>query len=140
MAASAALFVSLIAPAPTAVRFLLAVVFVVIGPGTAILVLVGERSFVTLEVGLIIAVGIATTVLTAESLLWIGVFDPRPQAAIAAAAVFVALAVAGRQTAPDAQAGGENEAQSGKSEFETVPQDRKIDAGRTAAKDVFWDD
>jgi hypothetical protein len=91
MAASAALCLSLIVPAPSALRFVLAVIFVAVGPGTAILLLLGARGLARPELGLVIGVGVATTVLVSEALLWIGAFHPRPELAAAAGAVFATI-------------------------------------------------
>jgi hypothetical protein len=89
MAVSAALLISLVVPVPGTVRFALAVAFVMFGPGTAVLIALGSRSLARPELGLIIAVGMATTVLVAEAIIWLGFFHPRPEVAVAAAAVLI---------------------------------------------------
>lgn len=94
MAVSAALLISLVLPPPGVVRFALAVAFVMFGPGAAVLIALGSRSLARPELGLIIAVGMATTVLVAESLIWLGFFHPRPELAAAAAAVLITVGAA----------------------------------------------
>jgi len=96
MAVSAGLLISLVLPVPGAVRFALAVAFVMFGPGTAVLVALGSRSVARPELGLIIAVGMATTVLVAETLIWLGFFHPRPEVAVAAAAVLITVGASAR--------------------------------------------
>jgi hypothetical protein len=93
MASSAALLVSLVVPAPPALRFLLAVLFVAFGPGTAILAVLGARSPVRFELGLIVALGMAATALISELMIAIGAFYPHPEVAMAAAAVFIIVAM-----------------------------------------------
>jgi hypothetical protein len=143
MGASVALFVSLVVPAPAALRFLLALAFVALGPGTAILLLLGllgGRLFARLELGLIVALGMAVTALTAEALLWIKVFDPRPQAAVAAAAVFFTIAFANWQTPRDTDTGRLSEVRSGGLDTEAPSDERAMGAGLTKTSDVGEED
>lgn len=91
MAVSLALLVALVVPAPPGLRFALAAAFVMVGPGTAVLTALGSRSLAKPELGLIIAIGMATTVLVAESLIWVGFFYPGPELAAAAIAVLIAV-------------------------------------------------
>lgn len=91
MAVSAALVISLVVPAPPALRFALAAAFVMFGPGTAVLMALGSRSLAKPELGLIIAIGMATTVLVAEALIWVKFFYPRPEVAAAATLVLISV-------------------------------------------------
>jgi hypothetical protein len=88
---SALLIVAVLTPVPAALRFGIAVVWVAIGPGTAILMACGGRSLARPELGLVVGLGLATTALVAESLIWLGLFNPRPEVCIAAAVVIVAV-------------------------------------------------
>ena len=79
----------LLIPAPVDLRFAVALAFVVCGPGTAVLSLLGARSPATFELGLIVALGLAITVLVSEGFIWMGIFDPRSELIIGAVAVFI---------------------------------------------------
>lgn len=93
-AASAALIAALLAPVPVQLRFLVAVVFVVFGPGAALLSLVGSRFAETAGVGLVAALGMAITAICSQLILWSGYFAPRTELVVAAAVVMVVVAFA----------------------------------------------
>jgi hypothetical protein len=63
------------AGAPAFVRFPLAVLFFCLVPGTAVLNLLGP-SRVSLEPGLVVVVSLSISALTAQSMLWLGVWAP----------------------------------------------------------------
>jgi hypothetical protein len=84
---SALLLVMLVLPVPSILTFVVAVLFVVCGPGTALLAVTGSPYFGPDHSGLIAALGLAQIVLFGEVLLWVHAFYPRPELAIAAAAV-----------------------------------------------------
>jgi O-antigen/teichoic acid export membrane protein len=88
-AASAVLIAVLVTPVPVQIRFIAAVVFVMFGPGTALLTLVGSRFAETPAVGLVIALGMAITALVSQLIMWSGQFDARTDLVGAAAVVMI---------------------------------------------------
>jgi hypothetical protein len=129
MAVSAALVISLVLPAPPALRFALAAAFVMFGPGTAVLMALGSRSFAKPELGLIIAIGMATTVLVAEALIWVGFFYPRPEVAAAATLVLIAVGAGVWHSRKHGHAAGADAAKA------TGQRDRRADGTSTTASD-----
>jgi hypothetical protein len=136
MATSAALCVSRSAPVPSTLRFLLSVMFVAFGPGTAILVVLGARAVASLRVGLVVALGMATTALVSESLLWIGAFYPRPTVAVAAGAVFTTVAMASWRSRTRSGTARGSDALSGHVDPEMRPGDRMTRVRSRAGTDV----
>jgi len=92
-AVSTVLIAVILAPVPVQVRFVVAVAFVAFGPGTALLSLLGSRFAETAAMGIVVALGMAITVLLSELIIWSGQFDPRPELILTAAVVMVVVAV-----------------------------------------------
>jgi hypothetical protein len=89
------------AGAPAWVRFPLVLLFLCFVPGTAVLLLLGT-SRVPFEPGLVIATSLAISALTAQSMLWLGVWAPDAFLSALAAASIAAIAVANlRESAAD---------------------------------------
>jgi hypothetical protein len=89
------------AGAPAFVRFPLVLLFFCSVPGTAVLHLLGP-SRVPFEPGLVIATSLAISALTAQSMLWLGVWAPDAFLSALAAASIAAIAVANlRESAAD---------------------------------------
>ncbi len=91
VAVSAVLVVVLLAPLPAQVRLAVAALFVMFGPGTAVLTLTGARFADVAPVGLAIALGMAVTVILAQLIMLLGVFSPRPELIGAAVAVIAVV-------------------------------------------------
>ena len=90
---SAILILVLVAPMPVQIRMLVAVVFVMCGPGTALLTAVGSRFAETVAIGLVIALGMAITVLLVQLIMWSGQFDPRTDLVLAAVVVIAVIGI-----------------------------------------------
>jgi uncharacterized protein YbjQ (UPF0145 family) len=81
------------ADAPAFVRFPLVLLFFCFVPGTAVLNLLGP-SRVPLEPGLVVATSLAISALTAQSMLWLGVWAPDAFLNALAAGSLAVIAVA----------------------------------------------
>lgn len=91
---SLALIGVLVAPVPSALRLIVALAFVVVAPGTALLAIAGSSLFGTSHPGLIVALGLAQIILLGEIALWAHAFYPRPELAAFAAAAFAIVVIA----------------------------------------------
>lgn len=92
MAVSALLIAVLLLPLPVQVRFVVAVLFVMFGPGTALVTALGSRFMETSAIGLVIALGLACTAIAAQLIIWFGVFAPRTDLVVAAVVVMLVIA------------------------------------------------
>jgi hypothetical protein len=81
------------AGAPAFVRFPLVVLFVCLVPGTAVLDLIGPLR-VPFEPGLVVATSLGISAVTAQSMLWLGVWAPDPFLNALAAGSIAVIAVA----------------------------------------------
>lgn len=104
VAVSVLLVAVLLLPLPSQLRFVVAVLFVMFAPGTALLTLVGWRLADTAAVGLVIALGMSLTVLAAQLIMLLGVFDARLDLILAA---IVVIAVIGAARLRPAKAAGD---------------------------------
>ena len=93
VAVSALLIAVLLLPLPVQLRLVIAVLFVMFGPGTAVLSLIGWRLADTAAVGLVIALGMALTVIAAQLIMLVGVFDARLDLIVAAIVVIGVIAL-----------------------------------------------
>jgi len=91
-AVSALLVAVLLLPLPVQLRFVVAVLFVMFAPGTALLTLIGWRLADTAAVGLVIGLGMALTAIAAQLIMSLGVFDARVALIVAAIVVIAVIA------------------------------------------------
>jgi len=91
VAVSLALVAVLLVPLPAQVRLVVAALFVMFGPGTAVLTLTGSRFADVAPVGLVIALGMAVTVILAQLIMLLGIFSPRLELILAAVAVIAVV-------------------------------------------------
>lgn len=89
---SALLIAVLLLPLPVQLRLVVAVLFVMFAPGTALLTLIGWRLAETAALGLVIALGMALTVIAAQLIMLAGVFDARLDLIVAAIVVIGVIA------------------------------------------------
>lgn len=101
---SVILIALVVIPVPAMLRFVVAVLFVVCGPGVAVLAIAGGRYFRAYHPGVVIALGFAVTILVAEIMLWSHMFYPRAGLVLLAGGTIVLVLVAARR---DARAMGE---------------------------------
>jgi hypothetical protein len=91
--ASVALLIVLEVQASASLRFAVALVFVVLGPGTAIIGLIPPRLGVTFHPGVVVPLGLAVTVLVAEGTMYLGAFHPHPHLLVFAVIVLVVVVI-----------------------------------------------
>jgi hypothetical protein len=84
----------LIAPVPPVLRLIVALAFVVVAPGTALLAVTGSSLFGDYHPGLIVGLGLAQIILLGEIALWVHAFYARPELAGFAVVVFAVVVFA----------------------------------------------
>lgn len=84
----------LVAPVPSALRLIVALAFVVVAPGTALLAVTGSALFGNYHPGLIVGLGLAQIILLGEIALWLHAFYARPELAGFAVVVFAVVVLA----------------------------------------------
>jgi len=105
VAVSVVLAAVLLLPLPVQLRLIVAVLFVMFGPGTALVTLIGWRFADMAPVGLVIGLGMALTAVAAELIIQLGIFDPRLELVLAAIAVVAVIAWSWRRYWPPGRAG-----------------------------------
>ncbi len=84
----------LVAPVPPVLRLIVALAFVVVAPGTALLAVTGSALFGNYHPGLIVGLGLAQIILLGEIALWLHAFYARPELAGFAVVVFAVVVFA----------------------------------------------
>jgi hypothetical protein len=113
VALSVAMIAVLIAPVPAMARFIIALAFTACGPGVSTLAVANSRMFGRYHPGLVVGLGFAIVILSAEVLVWAHVFYPRIGLIVLALLVIAGVAYAGRRDLAGAGAAGMGHAGSG---------------------------